>query len=281
MLYVNGEKASKLIIQLAPTGMVPTHKDTPYVPLTPENIAEDTYMAYKLGVSVVHVHARDDAGNPTYKKEVYKEIFSAIKRKCPDIIICASTSGRGDRSLEHRSEVLELKPEMASLMMGTVNFVKNPSLNSQEDIIDLAGRMREHGVKPELESFEPGFINVAKYLAKKGHLKPPLHFNLLMGSLGSIPGEVRDLAYMVDSLPADSTWSAGGIGRYQLQVNIASILMGGHVRVGLEDSIYYSYPKKDMATNEQLVKRVVRIAGELGREIATPSDAREILGLRP
>ncbi len=279
MVYVNGQPAGKLIIQLAPTGMVPTRKDSPYVPITPEEIAEDTCRAYKLGVSSVHVHARDEAGNPTYKKEVYAEIFSAIRRKCPDIIICASTSGRADRSLEHRAEVLELKPDMASLMMGTVNFIKNPSLNSQEDIIALARMMEEHGVKPELEAFEPGFVNVAKYLASKGHLRPPLHFNLLMGSLGSVPADTRDLVYMAGSLPGGSTWGAGGIGRYQLQVNVASMLMGGHVRVGLEDSLYYSYPEKELATNEQLVERVVRIAGELGREIATPAEARAILGL--
>jgi uncharacterized protein (DUF849 family) len=280
-VYVDGQPSGKLIIQLAPTGMVPTHKDSPHVPLTPVEIAEDTYRSYKLGVSSVHVHARDEAGNPTYKKEVYGEIFSAIRKKCPDIIICASTSGRSDRSLEHRAEVLELRPDMASLMMGTVNFIKNPSMNSQEDIIALAKTMEEHGVKPELEAFEPGFVNVAKYLSKKSHLREPLHFNLLMGSLGSVPAEARDLVYMVGSLPAGSTWGAGGIGRYQLQVNVASILMGGHVRVGLEDSLYYSYPEKKLATNEMLVERVVRIANELGREIATPAEARAILGLGP
>nr|WP_269446009.1 3-keto-5-aminohexanoate cleavage protein [Methanocella paludicola] len=267
------------MVQLAPTGMVPTRKDSPYVPLTPEEIAEDTYRAYKLGVSSVHVHARDEAGNPTYKKEVYGEIFSAIRRKCPDIIICASTSGRSDRSLEHRAEVLELRPDMASLMMGTVNFIKNPSPNSQEDIVALAKRMEEHGVKPELEAFEPGFVNVAKYLASKGHLRPPLHFNLLLGSLGSMPAEARDLVFLAGSVPPGSTWAATGIGRFQLQVNVASMLMGGHVRVGLEDSLYYSYPEKSLATNEQLVERVARIARELGREIATPAEARAILGL--
>ncbi len=280
MVYVNGERASKLIIQLAPTGMIPTRKDTPYVPLTPEEIADDTYKAYLLGASVVHVHARDKAGDPAHGKEAYGEIFSAIRKKCPDMVICASTSGRAGRRLEQRAEVLELKPEMASLMMGTVNFTRSPSVNSREDIVALAGRMEEYGVKPEIEVFEPGFINVAKYLAKKGHLKGPLHFNLILGSLGSVPADARDLVYMTDSLPAGSTWCAGGIGRYQLQVNVASILMGGHLRVGLEDSLYYSYPKKDLATNEGLVNRVVRIVEELGREIATPAEARKILGLR-
>jgi uncharacterized protein (DUF849 family) len=269
----------KLIIQLAPTGMVPTKHDTPLVPITPEEIAEDTYKAYNLGASVVHVHARDENGAPSCKKDVYKDIFSAIRKKCPDIIICASTSGRNDRNIEHRAEVLELRPDMASLMMGTVNFAKNPSANNQEDIITLASHMKKYGVKPELEIFEPGFVNVAKYLAGKGNLLSPMHFNLLFGSLGSIPAEARDIVYLAGSLPPGSTWSAAGVGRYQLQVNVASIIMGGHVRVGLEDSIYYDHVKKELAANDMLVRRIASIAMELGRDVATPVEARKILGL--
>jgi uncharacterized protein (DUF849 family) len=155
-MYIGFEPAGKLIIQLAPTGMVPKKTETPYVPITPEEIAEDTYKAYKLGASVVHIHARDDEGRPTYKKEKYREIFSAVKRKCPDIVICASTSSRNDRSVEHRAEVLELYPDMASLMLGTANFAETPSINPQADIISLAGLMKKHGVKPELEVLETG-----------------------------------------------------------------------------------------------------------------------------
>lgn len=269
----------KLIIQLAPTGMVPQKSDTPHVPITPEEIARDTYEAYKLGASAVHVHARDEQGNPTYRKEVYSRIFSLIREKCPDIIICASTSGRNDRDLGHRSEVLELRPDMASLTLGSVNFLKQPSINTLEDISALARLMGERGVKPELEVFEPGFIGVAEYLLVKGLLHPPFHFNLLLGSRGSVPAEMRDLVYLADSLPKDSTWSAAGIGRYQSRINTAAILMGGHVRVGLEDSLYFDPKKCVRATNGQLVRRMVTIAGELGREIASPEEARELLGL--
>jgi len=278
-MYVKGEEIGKLIIKLAPTGMIPTKKETPHVPITAKEIAEDTLKAYKLGASVVHVHARDAEGKPTYKKEVFSEIFQRIKEKCPDIIICATTSGRVHPQVEHRTEVLELVPEMASLTAGSFNFPKYPSVNSLDTIKTLATLMRERGILPEIEIFEPGFINTSTYLAKNGYLRTPIHYNLLLGSLGSISADVRDLVYLVESLPFGSTWSATGIGRFQTQINIAAILMGGHVRVGIEDSIYYNYPKRELSTNEQLVKRIVRLADELGREIASPEETRKILGL--
>jgi len=274
------EQVGKLIITLAPTGMIPTKDETPYVPITPEEIANDTYEAYKLGASIVHVHARDETGQPTYKKRVFEKIFKEIKRRCPDIIICSTTSGRVHPQVEHRAEVLDLYPEMASLTMGSLNFPQHPSVNSMETIIKLASMMKERKILPELEIFEPGFINTAKYLVRKGYLKKPLHFSLLLGSLGSIPAGISDLAYLVQSLPSESTWSATGIGRFQTQINIAAILMGGHVRVGVEDSIYYNYPNEELATNKKLMERIVRIAKEVGREIATPNETREILGLR-
>jgi len=274
------ELADKLIIKLAPTGMIPTKNDTPHVPTTPNEIIRDTYNAFRLGVSVVHVHARDEQGKPTHKKEFFKEIFLGIKKKCPDMIICATTSGRVTPQVEHRSEVLDLNPEMASLTVGSLNFPQYASVNSPGTIKTLATIMKDKGILPELEIFEPGFINTAKYLARKGYLKKPLHFNLLLGSLGTIPADIKDLVYLVESLPHGSTWSATGIGRFQNQINVAAMLMGGHVRVGIEDSIYYNYPKRELATNVKLVKRAVGIAKELGREIATPEEAREILGLK-
>jgi 3-keto-5-aminohexanoate cleavage enzyme len=270
----------KLIVTLAPTGMIPTKKDNPYVPLTPEEIAKDTYEAYKLGASIVHVHARDKNGKPTFQKEIFEKIFKEIKRKCPDIIICATTSGRVHPQVEHRAEVLDLYPEMASLTLGSLNFLQHPSVNPMETIKELAGLMKERNILPELEIFEPGFVNTAKYLAKKGYLKKPLHFCLLLGSLGSMPAGIDDLSYLVRSLPSDSNWSATGIGRFQTQINIAAILMGGHVRIGIEDSIYFNYPTQELSTNAKLVERIVRIAKELNREIATPSETREILGLK-
>lgn len=270
----------KLIIKLAPTGMIPTKDLTKHIPITPKEIAEDAYKAYRLGACVVHVHARDEQGRPTHKKECFEEIFWQIREKCPDMIICATTSGRVTPQVEHRSEVLDLMPEMASLTVGSLNFPGYPSVNSFQTIRELAAVMNDKDILPELEIFESGFINTAMYLAKKGELRQPMHFNLLLGSLGSIPAEMKDLVYLVGSLPHGCTWSATGIGRFQTRINAAAILMGGHVRVGIEDSIYYNYPKKELASNEALVGRIVRLAGELGREIATPDEARKILGIR-
>jgi 3-keto-5-aminohexanoate cleavage enzyme len=269
----------KLIIELAPTGMIPTKTDTPHVPISPKEIIRDVCASHKIGVSVVHIHARDEQGKPTHEKERFEEIFQGIREECPGIIICATTSGRVTPQVEHRSEVLDLKPEMASLTLGSLNFPQRPSVNPLETIKRLAALMREKGIMPELEIFEPGFINTARYLVRKDYLKLPLHFTLLLGSLGSIPANIRDLTYLVDSLPARSTWAATGIGRFQTQINVAAILMGGHVRVGIEDSIYYNYPRKELATNVKLVKRIVRIAKELNREIADPDETRRILGL--
>jgi len=274
------EPCGKLIIELAPTGMIPTKNQTPHVPITPREIINDAYEAYKLGVSIIHVHARDEEGKPTHKKEYFAEIIEGIRRKCPGIIICATTSGRVTPQVEHRSEVLQLRPEMASLTVGSLNFRQHPSVNPMETIEKLATIMRDEGIVPELEIFEAGFINTAKYLYRKGILRIPLHFSLLLGSLGSIPAALRDLTYLVDSLPPESTWSATGIGRFQTQINTAAILMGGHVRVGIEDSIYYNYPKKELATNTKLVKRIIRITKELGREIANTDEARSIMGLK-
>lgn len=273
------ELVGKLIITLAPTGMIPTKNQTMNVPITPQEIATDTYEAYKLGASIVHVHARDENGVPTYRKEIFEEIFKEIRRKCPEIIICATTSGRTSPQVEHRTEVLDLQPELASLTCGSMNFPQHPSVNSLDTIKKLALLMKERNILPELEVFEPGFINTAKYLLRKGYLKKPLHFCLLLGSLGSTPATISDLSHLVQSLPSEANWSATGIGRFQTQINVASILMGGHVRVGIEDSIYYNYPKEELATNTKLVERIVRVATELNREIATPKETREILGL--
>lgn len=270
----------KLIITLAPTGMIPTKAQTPHVPITPEEIAQDTYEAYKLGASIVHVHARDEMGNPTYQKNTFEEIFKLIRARCPGIIICATTSGRVHPQVEHRTEVLDLYPEMASLTMGSLNFPGHPSVNPLDTIEKLASVMNDRNILPELEIFEPGFINLAKYMVRKGLLKKPLHFCLLLGSLGSIPADINDLSFLVHSLPIGSNWSATGIGRFQTQINAAAVLMGGHVRIGIEDSIYFNYPTQELATNRKLVERIVRVAKELGREIATPNEARQILGIK-
>jgi len=268
----------KLIITAALTGAEVTREQQPNLPLTPDEIAEAAYEAYKAGAAMVHVHARDREGNPTQDYEVYKEIKEKIEAKCP-VIFQPSTGGAVWHTPEERLQPVELRPEMATLSCGTCNFGSDVFMNSQEYIEKFAKRMKELGVKPEIEVFERGMINNALNLVKKGLLDMPLHFDFVMGVPGAITGELRDLLYLVESIPAGSTWTVAGIGRYELPLAVAAITLGGHVRVGFEDNIYYS--KGVLAeSNAQLVARIARISRELGREVATPDEAREILGLK-
>lgn len=268
----------KLIITAALTGAEVTREYQPNLPLTPDEIAEAAYEAYKAGASIVHVHARDKDGNPTQDYEVYKEIKEKIEAKC-NVIFQPSTGGAVWHSPEERLQPVELSPEMATLSAGTCNFGPDVFMNTEEYMEKFAKRMQELGVKPEIEVFERGMINNALKLVKKGLLSQPIHFDFVMGVPGAITGEIRDLLYLVDSIPTGSTWTAAGIGRYQLQLATTAILLGGHVRVGFEDNVYYK--KGELAvSNAQLVERVVRLANELGREVATPDEARKILNLK-
>ncbi|WP_069650544.1 3-keto-5-aminohexanoate cleavage protein [Caloranaerobacter ferrireducens] len=268
----------KLIITAALTGAEVTREQQPNLPITPEEIAEAAYEAYKAGASIVHIHARDKDGNPTQDYEVYKEIKERIEAKCP-VIFQPSTGGAVWHTPEERLQPVELRPEMATLSCGTCNFGPDVFMNSQEYMEKFAKRMKELGVKPELEIFERGMIKNALTLVKKGLIDEPLHFDFVMGVPGAIPGEIRDLLYLVESIPKGSTWTVAGIGRYELPLATAAILLGGHVRVGFEDNIYYK--KGELAkSNAQLVERIVRLAHELGREVATPDEAREILNIK-
>ncbi len=273
----------KLIINAALTGMVPAKENTPYVPITVKEIIEDSILCCKAGASIVHLHIRDEYGKPAYQKEIYAEIIRGIRVQCPDLIICVSTSGRVHNTFEKRSQVLELegevKPDMGSLTMGSLNFANQASINTPEMIEMLARKMKDNGIVPEIEIFEAGMINTAKVLIKKGVLVKPFYFNLLLGSVYSAPGTLFDLACMVKSLPPDVYWGAAGIGKFQLNMNLAAILMGGNVRVGLEDNIYYDNEKNTLATNEMLIQRIVRLAKEVGREISTPQEARDMVGV--
>lgn len=273
----------KLIINAAITGMVPQKQDTPYVPITPEEIIEDAIKCCKAGATIVHLHARDENGEPTYKKEIYAKIIKGIRQSCPDLIICTSTSGRVHNTFEKRSEVLELdgdaKPDMGSLTMGSLNFPNQASINTPEMIQNLALKMKERGIVPEIEIFEFGMVNATRVLMNKGILQAPFYANLLLGSIYSTQATLFNLSYMVNSLQSDVHWGAAGIGKFQLTMNLAAMLMGGHVRVGLEDNIYYDKNRKVLATNEMLIQRLVAFAKEIGRDVATLLEAREMLGL--
>ncbi|NYZ74140.1 3-keto-5-aminohexanoate cleavage protein [Candidatus Micrarchaeota archaeon] len=274
----------KLIIHVALTGNYSMKSVNPHVPYGPEEIAEDARRCFKAGASSFHIHAREADGKPSYRKELFEEIVAKVKAGCPGAIICLTTSGRVFKTFGQRAAVLDidgkLKPDFASLSLGSMNFPKEPSINSPEMIENLARKMLERGIRPELEAFETGMVNHSAYLLRKGILQGPLHFNLFFGLPGTMPGRMVDIIHQVSSLPQGSTWCAAGGGRFQLPVNMAAILMGGHVRVGLEDNLFYDNEKTVPATNEMLVQRVVRVANELGRPIAKPEEAREVLGVR-
>ena len=273
----------KLIINTALTGNIPTKADNPHVPITPEEIAQDAGRCYQAGAVVFHLHARDKDGRPTYKKEVYGEIISRVRQRCPEAIICGSTSGRIFKTWEERSQVLDLdgdlKPEMASLTLGSMNFSHQSSMNEPAMIRALAAKMQERGIIPELEIFDMGMLDYARYLIGKGILKEPFYFNLILGSLGTLSANPFNLSTLVMTLPPGAIWNGAGVGRYQFLVNSLSIVMGGQVRVGLEDNLYYDAGKSRPASNVELVERLVRLARAAEREIATPAEARQVLGL--
>jgi 3-keto-5-aminohexanoate cleavage enzyme len=272
-----------LIINLAPTGMVPTKADNPNVPVTPDEIADDASRCVAAGASIVHLHARDEDGIPTHRREVYAELVAKVKARCDDVIVCVSTSGRRASELEQRAEVLELEgdlaPELASLTLGSMNFPKQASINDPATIKCLAERMRERGITPELEVFDLGMVDYARYLLERDVLRPPLNFNILLGNLGTLAATPLNLATVVRALPEGATWAAAGIGRFQLPMNALAVTTGGHVRVGLEDNLWLDTTKTRPADNLSLVERVVGLARALERKIATPAQARELLGL--
>ncbi len=269
----------KLIITAAICGAEVTKEDNPNLPVTPDELAQAAYDAEQAGASIIHLHVRDQDGNPTQSEVVFKETIDKIKSKGCKAIIQPSTGGAVGMTAEERMQPLNLKPEMATLSTGSVNFGADVFLNTPEYIEIFAARMKELGVKPEIEVFETGMINNALRLVKKGFVSAPLHFDFVMGVPGGIPGEVEDLLHLVRKIPQNATWTVAGIGRFELPLAIMAIIMGGNVRVGFEDNIYYS--KGVLAeSNAQLVARIVRIAQEYGREIATPDEAREILHVK-
>jgi len=274
-----------LIINAALTGVIPTKRMTPFVPLTPDEVIADAIACCDAGAAIVHIHARDAEGRPSYDPEIFAEIIRGIRRERDQLIICTTTSGRRYGEFAERAAVLDLagdlKPDLASLTTGSLNFPDGPSVNAPEIIASLAERMKERGIRPELEILELGMINTAKVLIKKGLVDPPYHFNILLGSIHTAPATLRNLCALVDDLPGNSVWAATGLGDFQFKINVAAVLMGGHVRVGVEDNIYYDSGRTKLSTNAEQVERICRIAEECSRPIAGPEEARAMLGLPP
>jgi len=275
---------SKYILNFTPTGLIPTREMTPNVPVEPDEIVEQTLEAAELGANMVHLHARDaETHKPSHSKQVYAEIINGIRKKNKDLVICVSTSGRFFSEYEKRSEVLnlngELKPDMASLTLSSLNFNKQVSINSPDMIKKLAGKMLENSIKPELEAFDLGMINYAKYLIHKGLIKPPYYFNLILGNIACAQANMLSLGLMIRELPEGTIWSAGGVGDFQLKMNAMALVAGGGVRVGLEDNIWYDSQRTQLASNRQLLERILEIAKALGRKPYTPAETKKHLGL--
>lgn len=270
----------KIIITAAISGAEVTKEMNPNVPYTVEEYVREAKSAVDAGAAVIHLHARYDDGTPTQDRERFREIIDAIRKACPDVIIQPSTGGATGMTAEERLQPTELNPEMASLDCGTLNFGGDEIfVNTENMIIEFAARMRERGIMPELECFDKSMIDMALRLHKKGYIDAPLHFNLVMGVNGGISATPRDLTFLVGSLPEDATFTVSGMGSRQLTMNVMSMLMGGHVRVGFEDNLMMDRGVLAQSNGEQ-VARIVRIAKELNLEIATPDEAREIMRIK-
>lgn len=268
----------KLIITAALVGAEVTKAQQPNLPIAPEEIALAAEEACQAGASIIHLHVRDAQGRATQDKAIFRQVIKGIKERC-DAIIQVSTGGAAGMSREERLQPVTLKPEMATLSTGSVNFGDEVFLNPWGEICSFAKTMQKYGVKPEIEVFEAGMIENAKRLLKEGFVAAPLHFDLVLGVPGAMPAGPKALLYLVDCLPQGSTFTVAGIGRQQLPMAVMAIIMGGHVRVGFEDNIFYS--RGVLArSNAQLVSRVANLARELGREVASPEEARKVLGLK-
>lgn len=239
--------------------MVPTTKQTVFVPVQVQQIVEEVHAASELGITIAHLHARNADESPTHKKEVYRDIVEGIRKHCPELIICLTTSGRNISSFEQRSEVIELRPDMCSLTLSSLNFNGQASVNSPDIIQALAEKMKAHGVKPELECFDMGMINYGHYLIRKKILEPPFYWNLLFGNIAGMQTELTQMGNAIREInnnKEENYIALAGLGADQLKANAIAIACGYGVRVGLEDNIWYDRERTTLATNLNLLKRV-------------------------
>ena len=275
-----------LIVNFAPTGMIPTKEMTAFVPTSVSEIVEDVHQVWELGITMVHLHARDGrTGEPTYRAETYRDIIEGIRKFSTDLIVCVSLSGRTFHEFEKRAAPLQLdgdaKPDMGSLTLSSVNFNQIASVSSPGMIQALAQEMMRCGVLAELEAFDVGMINYAKYLDRKGLLQSPHYFNLLLGNIACAQADLLHAGLMVRDLPEHSYWSMAGVGDAQLTMNAMAIAAGGGVRVGLEDTIWYDPARTRLARNIDLVRRIHTLAEANERKIMDSRQLRILLHLEP
>ncbi len=263
---------NKIIVNFSPTGMVPTRDITPHVPISPQEIIEQTHEAYEVGITIAHLHAREIDGIPSWKPEIYQEIFEGVRNFCPDLIICGSTSGRNFPEFEKRASVIELRPDMCSLTLSSLNFIKQASVNDPEMIKRLAQKMEENGVVPELECFDLGMVNYGKYLINKGLAKGPYYWNLLFGNIAGFQASFTQIGAALNEIPRDHFVSLAGLGADQLPVNSMAIAMGYGARVGIEDNIWWDEKRTRHATNIELIRRTHEMIKLNQKEFFTPKE---------
>jgi len=267
----------KLIITAALTGAEVSRQEQPNLPLSPREIGEAAADCARAGAAIVHVHARNPDGSPTQDKAIYRQIIDEVQSRC-DVIVQVSTGGAVGMTPEERLAPVTLRPEMATLSMGSVNFGSDVFINHPADMALFADAMARYGVKPEFEIFDAGMLATLSRWLARGVVSGPVHLDFVLGIPGGMPGTAESLMYLRSQMPAKASWTVAGIGATQLPLAAMAIALGGHVRVGFEDNIYFR--KGELATsNAQLVERVARLGGLMERAIATPGEARQILGL--
>lgn len=273
-------RTDKVIITAALTGAVTTKQDNPALPTQPEEIANAAIRCWEAGAAVVHIHVRDDNDQGSMRFDKFQETVGLIRQaKCPVVLNLTSSGGQGFSWEDRIKPFRELKPELASFDAGTMNWLNKVVFVNEPEFLERCGNaMIAAGVKPEIEVFDIGMLNTAKYYLKKGIIQAPAHFQLCLGAPGGMEATVENLLYLVNHLPENCTWGAFGIGRGANEVLLAALALGGNIRVGLEDNVYYNHGQL-ARSNEQFVERVKRVANEFGRQAATSDEAREILGI--
>ncbi len=268
------------IITVAPTGAWPTKRENPNVPMTPQEIAEDVEACYHAGAAICHLHMRDEYGLPTMDAARFEEAVRLIKKSGIDIIINLSTSGALDATDETRqAHIRSIRPEMASYNAGTMNWMHRFVFLNTPDFMEELGRtMLECGIKPEVEIFDAGMVYNAAHYVETGVLQAPVHYQLVLGAAGGMKATIDNLLFLKNLLPADATWSAFGIGRAHVPVMLTTLALGGHLRVGMEDNVYFAAGEL-AESNAQFVRRAAALIEHAGMKVATPEEAREILGL--
>lgn len=259
----------KIVINFCPTGMIPVKAMTAHVPISPSEIIDQTQAAFEIGITIAHLHARNSDETPSWKPEIYQQIFEGVRKHCPGLVICGSSSGRTFPEFEKRSAVIELRPDMCSLTLSSLNFADAPSLNAPKMIQALAQKMHSFGVHPELECFDFGMINYGHYLIRKGLVRGPFYWNLIFGNIAGFQASADQMQLAAKQIPAPQYFSFGGLGEYQRAAHDEAMTIGCGVRIGLEDNIWWDSGRTRKATNLDFVRRIHDLLNKHGHELYT------------